>query len=85
MSIAGKAANSVPVPQAQMVAGMLSGISGDSRSCMALAGKIDDGRVDACVVIPKDHLMEVMGAFMQMQMKKMQQMQKMQKQKNSEK
>ncbi|MBW8016266.1 MAG: hypothetical protein FVQ82_08775 [Planctomycetes bacterium] len=72
ISIGGKAASSVPVPQVQMIGGMLSGLSADSRSCMAVAGKISDGRVDVSVVMPKDHLMEVVGAGMQMMMQMMQ-------------
>ncbi|MCF7955981.1 MAG: hypothetical protein K9M75_09290 [Phycisphaerae bacterium] len=67
-SMASKAAGAAPMPQAKMLGGMLSGIKGQSKSCMALAGKVDDGRVDVSVILPKDHLQEVMGAFMMQMM-----------------
>lgn len=71
ISMGAKAASTLPIPQAQMVGGMLSKLNTDSRSCMALAAKVDAGRFDFNIVLPKDHLMEVVGAAMQM----MQQMQ----------
>jgi len=67
-SIGGKAASSAPIPQAKMFGDMLSGISGQSKSCMALAGKIDEGRVDVNLVLPKEHLQEVVGAIMMQMM-----------------
>lgn len=72
MSIGSKAAKASPVPQAQMVSGMLSSLNSDSKSCMAIAGKIDAGAASMQFVLPKDHLVEVMGAFMQMQQQMMQ-------------
>lgn len=75
ISLGGKAASSVPVPQAQMVGGMLSGLDANTKSCMAISGKIDGGRFDLGIVIPKDHLSEVINAGMQMQQKMMQNMQ----------
>lgn len=75
ISLGGKAASALPVPQAQMAGSMLKGLDGNSMSCMAVSGKIDSGRFDLGIVMPKDHLGEVVNVGMQMFQKIM--MQKM--------
>jgi len=49
-----------------------------TKSCIAVAGYVDNGRASEDIIIPKDHLLEVMGAFMQIQQQMM--MQQMQQQ-----
>ena len=46
-----------------------------SQSSLAMGGKISDGQISTRIVLPKQHLMEVMAAVMQIQQKTMQQMQ----------
>jgi hypothetical protein len=72
IGIVGKTMATAPVPQAQEMGGMLSSMRTDSRSCAAIAAKIDNGTANVQFILPKDHLMEVMGAVMQMQQQMMQ-------------
>jgi len=48
----------IPVPQSQM----------PSRSNMALAGTAGDGKLKIDLAVPKQHVQEIMGLVMQMQM-----------------
>ncbi len=54
---------------------MLEGISMESQSAMALATRVENGRVKLQYALPKQHLTEIAGVAMQIRMKAMQQRQ----------
>jgi len=68
INVGAKTMSTVPMGQLNQMGSMFSKINVPSKSCMAVAGKIDSGRVDVSLVMPKDHLVEVMGAAMQIMM-----------------
>lgn len=55
----------IPIPQ----------INAPTKSNIAVAGNSGDGKLVVDIAIPKEHLTEIMGAFMMMQQQQMQQMQ----------
>lgn len=59
--------------QMEMAAGMFSSFDIPTESCMAIAGKVDNARFTAQIVLPKQHLMEIVTAVNQMQQQMMQQ------------
>ncbi|MCF7956779.1 MAG: hypothetical protein K9M75_13330 [Phycisphaerae bacterium] len=69
LGLGSKAASSGSVPLAPIKAIMISELNTDFNSCMAIAGKFDSGRADLCLVLPKDHLMEIFSLYLKTQMK----------------
>lgn len=63
----GKMMTSMPVPAAQMAGQMLSQINMPTKSCLCLAGNIENGTANLQVVLPKQHLLELTALAMQMQ------------------
>ncbi|MCK5001168.1 MAG: hypothetical protein KAS23_16605, partial [Anaerohalosphaera sp.] len=70
----GEMMEDAPMPEAKMAAGMFSGFNIDSKSCLVMAGNVGDGKVSVDIAFPKQHLMEMMAAVMQMQQQQMQKM-----------
>ena len=70
------------VPESEQIAKMFSAFNIDSKSCLAMAGNVGDGKVSVDIAFPKQHLMEIMAAALQMQQQIMQQ-QMQQQQENS--
>lgn len=57
----------MPIPKVEM----------QTKSNIVVAGKAGDGKLVVDIAIPKEHLTEIVGAFMMMQQQSMQQMQQM--------
>ncbi len=66
----------MPVPMPQTAS--------QSKSSIAIAGKMTGGNLGIDLALPKQHLMEIKSIFMQMQQQQMQQMQEQQKQRPQE-
>jgi hypothetical protein len=62
------AASPMPIPPMQV----------NSQSNVAMMGKFSNGKVTVELAVPKQHVQEIMGIVMQMQMQQMQQQQQMQ-------
>jgi hypothetical protein len=65
--------------QIQMISAVapvpIPAIDAKSQSNIVLAGNAADGKLAVQMALPKQHLQELMGAFMQMQQQRMQQQQ----------
>jgi len=57
-----------------MMSNMFSAFDVPSESCMAIAGNVEGSRFTVDVIMPKQHLMEIVTAFMQMQQQMMKMM-----------
>jgi hypothetical protein len=59
--------NAMPIPLAQMMGQMFSQLDMPTESCIALAGKIDNGTATLQIALPKQHLLEIaaIGAKLQ--------------------
>ena len=55
----------MPIPTSQM--------NVPTKSNIVIAGKAGDGKMVVDIAVPKEHLTEIMGAFMMMQQQQMQQ------------
>ena len=49
----------MPIPGGQMMGQMFSGLDVPTKSCLALAGKIDNGAATLQIALPKQHLLEI--------------------------
>lgn len=67
----------IPVPQVQMVMGSLANTEIPTQSCIAIAGRTNNGKANLQITLPKQHLQELFGVVMMIQQQMM--MQQMQK------
>jgi hypothetical protein len=58
-------AKPIPMPD------IFGGLNIPSQSSLAIGGRIDDGQLETRIVLPKQHLIEIFGAAMQIQQKMM--------------
>ncbi len=67
VSSIGAVMSALPIPGGQMIGQMFSGLDVPTESCLALAGKIDNGTATLQIALPKQHLLEIaaIGAKLQ--------------------
>ena len=69
--------STMPVPNGQMIGSMFSKLEVPTTSCIGLAGTAGGGRATLQIVVPKQHLLEIVGMVAAMQQNMMQQQQNM--------
>ncbi|MCD6393676.1 MAG: hypothetical protein J7M40_09230, partial [Planctomycetes bacterium] len=60
LSGVGAMMSAMPIPGGEMIGQMFSGLDMPTESCLALAGKVDNGAATLQIALPKQHLLEIM-------------------------